>query len=370
MKFALLAVALSFGCCATTSAMAEQPPAERPPAPVNAPLSAESLFKQAQALTAQKQPDQAIAAWQQGLTLAPVNDNARLQLATVLIQQRRAVEAIQTLRPALQSSTDLVIFETLLNALRSAGSPIDLAMTAEEAVAKHPTHTGLLLTATEALLAVDATDRAFTYWQKLPQTAQTATHAQWLLGRIHETKAKPALAWAAYTKAAVDQPKAKAALQRLSAQSMALSGWRYFAPPKWVVVRGEEATVQNLANGTRASLRLMPKTTVNQAIQAAILQRLPLPFEDIAALLTQPKPDAQALVQLTRLPCPNTDTNICVHVGANAAFSGLLPEVLVGVRILDNDAMTVSIDNSDRNIALQALIALSQKALLVPEGVP
>lgn len=369
MKPAVLTATLLCSCW-IAAALAQQPPAERPAPPVSPPISAASLFKDAEALAASQQPDKAIAAWQQGLDLAPADANARLQLGNLLLQQRRASEAIAVLRPALQSSTDLAIYEALLSALRTAGSPIEFAMSAEEAAAKHPAHTGLLLTATEALLAVGAHARAQTYWQKLPPATQSTPQAQWLLGGLHEGQLQPALAWAAYSKAAATEPRAKVAQQRLSKQSVSLAGWRYFAPPNWIVSPGEAATLQHASSGTRASIELHQKSALNQAAQAAMLQRLPLPPSDIAALLTQPKADPQAVMQLESLPCPNPDTDLCAHVGPAPAFVGLLPEIYFAVLMLVADAVTVSIDNAERNIALQALVSLSQKILLAPESAP
>ena len=369
MKAAVLTVVLLCSYLAA-AALAQQAPEQRPPPPVNSPVTAASLFKDAQALAASQQPDQAIRTWQQGLALAPADGQARLQLGNLLVQERRAAEAIAVLRPALQISTELPLFQALLAALRTAGSPIDFAMSAEEALVSHPDNPGLLGTAAEALLAVRAIDRAWGYWQRLPQTEQNTAWSQWLLGSILEAQAKPALAWAAYTRSAPSEPRAKTALQRMSSQSVLLAGWRYFAPPNWVVSPGEAASLRHVSNGAHTRIVLHQKSTLNQAAQAAVLQRLPLPPSDIAALLTQPKADPQALMQLERLPCPNPDTGLCAYVGPAPAFVGLLPEIYFAVLTLGVDAVTVSIDNAERNIALQALASLTHKMLIAPGSAP
>lgn len=372
MKPALLTVALLCGCCAA-GAVTEQPPAERPPAPKIAPVSAESLFKQAQLLTDQKQVEQAINAWQQGLALAPANLGARLHLAALLMQQRRAGQAVEVLRPALQNNPDVATFEALLGALRAAGSPIDLAMTAEEAVAKHPSHTGFLLTATEAMLGVKANAQAMPYWQKLPAAEQAMPRSQWLLGAIYEAQAQPTLAWAAYTKAAPVEPRAKVALQRLSKQAVELSGWRYFAPADWLVMPGDANTLEHTTQGARASFQIHTTSTVNQAAQAAIAMHFPLPPTDLAALqaqLTAVKPDAQALFEVVRMPSPCADASLCLRVGPSAAFAGSLPEIHIAVLAFGTTAVTISIDTPDRDVAARALATLSQKTRFVPGAAP
>ena len=371
MKPAVFTAALLCSCLVAT-ALAQQAPAERPAPPVNTPISAASLFKDAQALTASQQPDKAIAAWQQGLALTPTDANARLQLGNLLLQQRRASEAIAVLRPALQTSTDLPLFEALLAGLRTAGSPIDFAMSAEEALAKHPGNPGLLRTATEALLAVQATDRAWGYWQKQPPAEQNTALSQWLLGGILEAQTKPVLAWAAYTRAAPHEHRAKAALQRLSAQSLEISGERYFSPPPWTVLSLSvaNASLLNPVNGVRADIALLRQTPSAQALQASLMQRLPLPPDDMQALLTQAQSIPQARVQLERLPCPDPAGALCVYVGAAATFAGQFPDVYVRVVPVGADALVVSIDNVPRTHALQALTALGQPTLLVKGRTP
>ncbi|MBV5276525.1 hypothetical protein JZU56_01410, partial [bacterium] len=92
-----------------------------------------------------------------------------------------------------------------------------------------------------------------------------------LLGGILEAQTKPVLAWAAYTRAAPHEPRAKAALQRLSAQSLEISGERYFSPPPWTVLSLSvaNASLLNPVNGVRADIALLRQTPSAQALQAS-----------------------------------------------------------------------------------------------------
>lgn len=342
------------------SAWAQQAPEKRPEEPQAAPLSAEQLFRDATTLLEQKQTGRAIDALQRGLMLAPKNPEARLLLADLLIQNGRPGEAAAVLHSANTGTDTAAIDERLLKALQASASPLQLAMTAEAVVARHPENAVLLNIAVEAMLGVDAHERAMAYWQKLSPTEQGRPTARWLLGRIHEAADRPAEAWAAYTLAAGEEPRAQSARQRLSERLVVLDGWRYFPPRDWALLLPGGDILVDRSSGIQARVALIRGSTPMQAAEASLAPRLPISRQQLARLLSQSSETPTELVQITFSNCLAGDAGRCIHAGPTKAFAGLLPEVQMATVQLGSDVLIVSIDNADRPAAFAALQALGR----------
>lgn len=349
---ALLAVLLAL------PAGAQQPPEKRPEEPRPAAPNAEQLFRDAAKLIGEKQTARAIDALQRGLKLAPDNTPARLQLADLLLAGGRAGEAATLLRAAARS--DAALDERLLKALQASASPIELAMAAEAAVARHPTHPVLLDMAVDALLAVGAHERANSYWQKLPPAERERPAALWQLGRLHEAADRPAQAWAAYNRAAAGEPRARTALQKLAERQLLIDGWRYFPPPGWTILLPGSGLMIERDSGIQARLTRQRASNPATAAAASLGPRLPLAPEQLGALLGRPGETTDGPVQLTVSDCLATKGGTCVHAGPAKGFAGMLPEMLLAAVPLGTDVLLVSIDNAAPPAALAALRQLAR----------
>jgi len=348
------------GCLLIVSAEAQQPPEKRPEEPRIEPVTAEQLFSEAKTQTQQKQTERAIVSLQRSLTLAPKNREALLLLADLLIHSGRAGEAAAILRSASTEQDTAAIDERLLKALQASASPLELAMTAEAVVARHPENVVLLNIAVEAMLDVDAHERAMTYWQKLPPTEQGRPTARWLLGRIHEAADRPAKAWTAYTQAAGEESRAQSARQRLSERLVVLDGGRYFPPRDWsLLLPGGDILIDH-SSGIQARIALIRGSTPMLAAEASLAPRLPISREQLATLLSQSGEAPTGLVQITFSNCLAGDAGRCIHAGPTEAFAGLLPEVQMASIQLGPDVLLVSVENADRPAALAALQALAR----------
>lgn len=353
-----------------------------PPEPqleVTEPVTAQARFKLAEELLAKGQVQRAIAALREGLVMAPAEVDARLRLANLLMAQRQTAEAVPELRTVLRLRPDAKTYEALVSALQTAGSPIDLAMTAEEALAHYPGQVALTRIAVEALIAVDAPDRALKYWQTLPQTGQTSARGQWLLGNIREANGQPEQAYTAYQLAAAAEPKAKVALARLGARSLALGGQRYFAPNGWSILPGTPAQLVDAQSGARATLILLANIKPQQALLQALTQRLPVPPETLAALLASSsnKPTAPAQnapnaasrepLRVELLDCPGL---LCIEAGPNQEFTGLLPTLHAGVLDLNPGSLVIVLEDALRVQVQAVLKALFAAGLVTEESKP
>jgi len=352
------------GCLLIVSAEAQQPPEIRPEEPTVTPVTAEQLFSEAKTQRQQKQTERAIVSLQRGLTLAPKNREARLLLADLLIDSGRTGEAAAILRSASTEHDTAASDERLLKALQASASPLELAMTAEAVVARHPENAALLNIAVEAMLGVDAHERAMAYWQKLSPTEQDRPTARWLLGRIHEAADRSAEAWAAYTQAAGEEPRAQSARQRLSERLVVLDGWRYFPPRDWALLLPGGDILIDRSSGIQARVALIRGSTPMLAAEASLAPRLPISRQQLATLLSQSGEAPTELVQITFSNCLAGDAGRCIHAGPTEAFAGLLPEVQIATVQLGPDVLVVSIDNVDRPAALAALKLLGRPAQL------
>lgn len=348
------------GCLLSISAWAQQAPEKRPEEPRVQPVTAEQLFSEAETQTQQKQTERAISSLQRGLMLAPKNQRARLLLADLLIQSGRAAEAAAVLHSANTGADTAAIDERLLKALQASASPLQLAMTAETVVARYPENAVLLRIAVEAMLGVGAHERALAYWQKLPPTEQGRPAAQWLQGRIHEAADRPVEAWAAYTQAAGEEPRAQRARQRMSERLVVLDGWRYFPPSDWALLLPGGDIIIDRNSGIQARLALIRGSTPMEAAEASLAPRLPISREQLAALLALPNNTPTGPVQLTVENCLSGNAGTCIHAGPAATFAGLLPEIQMATVQLGPDVLIVSIENADRPAALAALKALGR----------
>lgn len=340
------------------SAWAQQAPEKRPEEPQAAPLSAEQLFRDATTLLEQKQTGRAIDALQRGLKQAPDNALARLKLADLLLDNGRAGEAATLLRSAAQA--DAALDERLLKALQASASPIELAMAAEAAVARHPAHPVLLGMAVDALLAVGAHERASSYWQKLPPAERERPTALWQLGRLHEAADRPVAAWAAHSRAAAGEPRARAALQKLAGRQLLLDGWRYFPPAGWTILLSGSGLLIERDSGILARITRSQASTPTQAATASLAPRLPLAPERLTALLGDPGETTDGPLQLTVSDCLAAKGSTCVQVAPASGFAGMLPEILLAATPLGTDVLLVSIDNATPSAALAALRQLAR----------
>ncbi len=339
-------------------ASAQQPPDKRPEEPRPAAPNAEQLFRDATRLIGEKQTARAIDTLQRGLKLAPDNAQARLQLADLLLAGGRAGEAATLLRSVARS--DAALDERLLKALQASASPIELAMAAEAAVARHPAHPVLLGMAVDALLAVGAHERANGYWQKLPPAERERPAALWQLGRLHEAADRPAEAWATYSRAAAGEPRARAALQKLAERQLLIDGWRYFPPAGWTILLPGSGLLIERDSGVQARITRQRASTPATAAATSLAPRLPLAPERLSALLGRPGETTDGPVQLTVSDCLATKGSTCVQVAPASGFTGMLPEIFLAAVPLGTDVLLVSIDNAAPPTALAALRQLAR----------
>lgn len=383
MKPGLAAVLLLLWALPVLHAGAQTPPAVRPEPklPVTEPATAQARFKAAEELLAKGQSAQAINALREGLVMAPAEVEARLRLVNLLMAQQQPAQAVPELRTVLRLRPDAKTYEILLSALQTAGSPIDRAMTAEEALARYPGQVALTWTAVDALIAVGAPDRALKHWQTLPQAEQTSARGQWLLGGIHEAHGKSAQAYLAYQLAAGTEPRAKVALQRLAARSLPVDGHRYFAPNGWSTLSGSPPLLIETQSGARATLTLWPSTKPQDALLQTLTKRLPVPPEMLTELLmpamgkpaalvkVSPSPDNSPpeLLRIDRMDCSGV---LCIEVSPNQAFTGLLPTLHAGVLDLNPGAWVIVLEGTQRVSAQAALKALFAAGLVTEDGKP
>ena len=341
------------------------PPEALPAEPALEHATVDSLLADARSHMQQQQREQAIATLRQALLLEASHPAVRSLLADLLIQQGRAADAAVLMQSERDSSLDVVGFERLLAALRSAGSAYELAMTAEEAVAAHPEHVGFLTSAVEVLLDVDAHDQAWGYWQRVPQLDRNAPHAQWLLGRIHVAHGQPALAWVAYQQAAVLEARAAEALLRLEGQRLMLGGWHYFVAPQWVVMSVADGVLLDTTSGIQAAVRIVPAIAPVAALEQALSQSLPLAPEDLSALLAgKATPDSVSWVQLAPLSCSSAERGLCVHAGPSSGFAELFPDIYLAALQTGSDVLLVSIEGGSREESIAALELLGRQTWL------
>jgi len=337
---------------------AQQPPEKRPEEPHLVPPTAEQLFQDASGLIGQKQTARAIETLQRGLKLAPDNASARLQLADLLLASGRAGEAVTLLRSTDRS--DAALDERLLKALQTSASPIEQAMAAEAAVARHPDHPGLLGMTVDALLAVGAHERANSYWQKLPPTERERPTALWQLGRLHDAADRPAEAWAAHSRAATGEARARSALQKLAERQLLLDGWRYFPPAGWSILLPGSGLLIERDSGIQARITRHRASSPVIAAAASLAPRLPLAPERLIALINRPGKTTDGSLQLTVSDCLPANGSTCVQITSASGFAGMLPEMFLASIPIGPDVLLISIDNAAPSAALAALQQLAR----------
>lgn len=341
------------------------PPEALPAEPGLVYATVDSLLADARLLVQQQQMEQAAATLRQALLLEAEHPEARSLLVDLLIQQDRAAEAVVLMNSRRGSGLNVVGFERLLAALQSAGATYELAMTAEEAVAAYPERVGFLTIAVEALLDVEAHDQAWGYWARVPQAERETPHAQWLLGRMHEVRDQPALAWGAYQQAAPLEARAAEALLRLEGQRLMLGGWHYFVAPQWVVLSAAEGLLLDTSSGAQASVRIVPAIVPVAALEQALSQSLPLAPEDLSALLAgKVASDPEDWIQLATLSCSSAEDALCVHAGPSSGFAGLFPDIYLVAIQAGNDVLLVSVEAGSREESVSALELLGRQTWL------
>lgn len=378
----LLPALVWVGMVQALSVLAQEAAPVRPPPPTPQVVTASSQWQAADALLASGQAAKAIDAFRAGLRQFPDHPDVRLRLAKLLIEQHRASEAMPELRTLLRQRPDAATFGILLSALRTAGSPIELAMTAQEAVAAFPANTALLLAAVDALKNVKAFDVALQYWGKLTVAEQQSARGQGLLGELLEATGQPALAFAAYTVAARTEPKAQAALERLSARSLALAKGRYFAPTGWRVTNSRTGELTNAQHGMRAQVRLINSTQTSQTIAQAIQKSVPLPADELGRLiasaqtvgtesgLTSTSAQPPQPFTLQKLKCDAPAGLLCLELAPGKAVPGLFATLHIGSALVNGAALTVVIEGASRETATAALAELINTTLIVPGAKP
>lgn len=331
--------------------------------PARAAPTAQTHFKAADGFASSGHAPLAIAALREGLALAPTDADARLRLARLLLEQNRYPEALPESRAALQLRPDPQTYAVLLGALRVAGSPIELAMTAEESLQRFPDQVVLLWPAIEALLAVRAPQRAISYWQMLPESEQDSPRGQWLQGAILEAEGKPAQAYRAYGAAAATLPQARSAQEKLAARSVALDGQRYFPPSGWSVLPGTPVQLFQSHNGMRVTLAFKRGTTPRDAVRQLLESRLPIAADVLAALLApagvKADPARPASLRIDWLACADGATLLCLEATPDKETPGLFPTLHVAAVGLDSGSLVLVLEAADRNPALAALKVLA-----------
>ncbi|MDP2432844.1 MAG: tetratricopeptide repeat protein [Pseudomonadota bacterium] len=354
-------------------------------APIGIEARAESLFQSVDSLLKRGQAEQAVVALREGLALMPGQVDARLRLANLLIEQGRHGEALPEAQAALRPRPDIPAYDALLRAQRGAGSAIALAMAAEDAATRHPAHVPFIQAAIEALLAVKAADLALKYWQRLPKADQNAPRGQALLGAIHEANGSLAQAWRAYQVAAATEAQAKAALERLATQSLALDGRRYFPPPGWSLppgtpLPGTPAQLIDTHSGARATLILMAKAKPDQALLQMLSQRLPMvppDYLDVRLKAEKRKPtkpssnspspgmSAPEFLQVKWLDCPGL---ICLEAGPDKEYAQLFSTLHAGAYDLRPGTLVILLEGARREQMQTAFKTLFAPANLIVDG--
>ncbi|MDP2431442.1 MAG: hypothetical protein Q8O33_05375 [Pseudomonadota bacterium] len=289
------------------------------------------------------------------------------------------VEALAEFHAAQRVRPDVATYTALLRALQAAGSPMDLAMSAEEAVARHPKERAFVWTAIEALLAVKAPERAMKYWDKLPRAEKNTSRGLWLLGAIHENNGATAQAYQAYQTAAQAEPEARKALARLAAHSLLLDGQRYFPPPGWSVEAGSPPQLLDMQNGMRATLTYMGKTKPLEAVRLTLSQALPVSINHLNERLAPAKRNApngtkgQAApepIQVEWLACAGGNSLVCLEAGPDKDFPDSLPTLYLAALHLRAGTLVLVLEGASRNQAPTVLRTLADARRLAEEDKP
>lgn len=289
-------------------------------------------------------------------------------------------EALPELRAALRANPDAAAYAALLGALQKAGPPIDLAMSAEEAVARHPGERDFVWTASEALLDLRAPEPALKYWRMLPKAAQKTPRGLWLRGAIHEADGQITEAWRAYQTAAHEEPKAHEALARLASHSLSLEGQRYFPPPGWSVQAGPPAQLLDTQSGMRAALTFMSKTKPLDAVKLTLSQALFVSLDHVAELIAAGKRKAPRgaagqptfdPIRIESLPCAGGNSLMCVEAGPSEDIPAPFPTLHVGALDLRRaGTLVIVVEDADRQSASSVLRTLADAGRITEESKP
>lgn len=316
-----------------------------------------------------------LASLREALGQAPGNHDARLRLAAVLMDRQRYAEALPELRRVLAARPDVAAYTAWLRALDAVGAPVERALAAEEAAHRHPGHTPFIWSAIEALVTVKAYDQAQGYWRKLPKTEQSTPRGQYLLGAIQEGTGRQMEALAAY-RAALDEPRAQAALARLRGQALNLGGPLYFTPAGWTPLPGEPPRLMDPRTGHMATPSWQARAKPLEALRKVLGQRLPLPadypLEQVLSGKRKPAKEAAPPepVNLEPFACPGQRPMLCVEVGPRQEFAGLLPRFQAGAVDLRAGTLVVMLEGAERSRASGLLRALVDAPVLVNGGQP
>lgn len=324
-------------------------------------LTADQLINQAKVLIDKSQSEQATTLLREALQFDSTNAVARLMLADLLMAMNQPSEAYVL----LQAFTDVDSYHKRLSALQQLGSKYSLAMVAEEAVQVHPQQVEFRGIAIEALLDVNAAEKASELWQRLPVGEQNKPHFQWLLGRIHENNNQPSLAWQAFQQAKVSEPRASESLQELNARRIQLTGWQYFVSPPWIVYSEADGELLHAVEGTLATIAQMRNVSVSQAVQQLLLQQLPIEAEGLSSLMAGLQVESAPWIQFDYLECHLASTDLCIHAGPSAEYIGVIPDFYLAAVKVGVDTLLISVKGGERISAISALNLLGRQAWLV-----
>lgn len=369
MKTATLLLLLSLAGWSGGAVAQQEVPAEL------VPRNPEVALKAADGHLAAGRIEPALASLRDALRQDPGNHDARLRLASVLMDRQRYAEALPEIRRVLATRPDVAAHTAWLRALDTVGAPLERALAAEEAARRHPGHIPFTWSAIEALVALKAHDQAQGYWRKLPKAEQASPRGQYLMGAIQEAAGRPADALAAY-RAAREEPRAQAALARLRERALNLGGPLYFPPAGWTLLPGEPTRLTDPRAGMVATLTWQARTKLHDALRSVLSQRLPLPADyPLEQMLSSKRKSLKEAgppdpLSVEPFACPGQRPMVCVEVGPRKDFAGLLPRFHAGAVELRGGTLVVLLEGGERTGAPGLLRILSDAPLLVEGGSP
>ncbi len=346
--------------------------AQTPPAAGTAVASPEAMLKAVEQHLAAGRFEDAVKGLRELLLRKPDDHDLRLRLAGLLMDRQRYAEALPEIQRVRAARPDVAVYTSWLRALDAVGTPLDRALAAEEAAARHAGHVPFLWAATEALVALGLQERAQGYWRKLSKADQATPRGQYLLGAMHEAAGRLSEALAAY-RAARDEARAQAALTRLRGRALNLGGALYFPPAPWSLLPGEPARLTDPRAGHVATPYWLARSKPPEALRKILGQRLPLPADDPLeqALSGKRKPGRETAtpepLSIEPLACPGQRPMQCVEAGPGKAFAGLLPRLHAGAIDLRAGTLVVVLEGAGQAEAARALRVLGDAPLL-PEG--
>lgn len=297
---------------------------------------------------------------------SPLEPSARLGEAKALLDQKRGQEALIKLKELARTQPDIATYEVMLRACETACSPVSRAMTAEEAVTRHPDHEPFILATVRALLDVEAQEQAIQMLAHLPKARQNQPAVKQLQARILEMQGRLAEAYALYLEAGADSHHDRS---RLAALALPLNGQHYFPPSPWRLTHAGSNEIFDPENDIAASLILVNQGKPAEVLRQRLAEFAPLSTAQIDEMLASPAQTSEektsALWILDLSPLTELNGAQFLALEPDKIFAGLFPSYYAAARPLKVGILVATLrGQSDKETARAAL-----RTLLASESV-